>query len=57
MSNLSKPGVNATGETFSAAATLRKAVAPVVTPLHPWERKHLLEALLWSLVTPALPCK
>lgn len=32
MSNLSKPGVNATSETFGAAEMLRKAVAPGCYP-------------------------
>lgn len=32
MSNLSKPGVNATAETFGAAEMLRKAVAPGCYP-------------------------
>lgn len=32
MSNLSKPGVNATAETFGAAETLKKAVAPGCYP-------------------------
>lgn len=58
MSNLSKPGINATAETFGTAETLEKAVArdcyPFASPGVDMSPGNSSEV---SLIMSALPCK
>lgn len=57
MSNLSKPGVNATAEACGAAEVLRKAVAPGCYPTVSLGEETSPETPLWPLIMLALPCE